>query len=145
MSRKIISDFGKIQPVVSEHQCFLVRNSVPGLRFWSLEIFCKDQIDSQKNSVKIPVMHPLFVLGFDQIGPLILMSRDQIDPQKNLGKLSFINIRIPYHFEGLQKVSHQIWLSSTSSLRTTIYPHNVTRIKTTLIPLPRIRTVDLRF
>ena len=39
-------------------------------------------------------------------GPPILMLRnlplDQSDPQKNLGKMSFINIRIPDHFENVK-------------------------------------------
>jgi hypothetical protein len=52
-------------------------------------------------------------------GPPILKSRnlplDQSDPQQNLGKISFINIRIPDHFENVKCKQNNIDITAQDS------------------------------
>ena len=81
-----------------------------------------DQSDPQKNLGKMSFINIRIPDRFENVkckqnniditaqdsnwGPPILMLRnlplDQSDPQKNLGKMSFINIRIPDHFENVK-------------------------------------------
>ena len=56
-------------------------------------------------------------------GPPILMSRnlplDQSDPQKNVGKISFINIRNSYHFENVKCKQNNIDINAQDSIQGT--------------------------